>query len=94
MEFGYVEDVTHDYKRHASTTLFEVLNALNGSVLASCTPRHRYQEFLAFLCEINKAVLNELDSSWSANAPTNGTDLAGPDGIRTTLAEPYTKSYK
>ena len=56
MGFGYVEGVTHDYKRHGTTTLFAALNVLNGAVLAACKPRHRHQEFLAFLREIDKAV--------------------------------------
>ena len=43
MGFGYVEGVTHDYKRHGTTTLFAALNVLNGAVLASCKPRHRHQ---------------------------------------------------
>ena len=41
MGFGYVEGVTHDYKRHGTTTLFAALNVLNGAVLATCKPRHR-----------------------------------------------------
>ena len=61
MGFGYVEGVTHDYKRHGTTTLFAALNVLNGAVLASCKPRHRHQEFLSFLREIDKAVPTELD---------------------------------
>ena len=60
MGFGYVEGVTHDYVRHGTTTLFAALNVLNGAVLASCKPRHRHQEFLAFLREIDRAVPNEL----------------------------------
>jgi len=59
--FGYVEGVTHDYKRHGTTTLFAALNVLNGAVLAACKPRHRHQEFLSFLREIDKAVPAELD---------------------------------
>ena len=47
MGFGYAEGVTHDYKRHGTTTLFAALNVLNGAVLASCKPRHRHQEFLS-----------------------------------------------
>ena len=58
---GYVEGVTHDYKRHGTTTLFAALNVLNGAVLAACKPRHRQQEFLSFLREIDKAVPAELD---------------------------------
>jgi len=61
MGFGYVEGVTHDYVRHGTTTLFAALNVLNGAVLASCKPRHRHQEFLTFLREIDKAVPQELD---------------------------------
>ena len=61
MGFGYAEGVTHDYKRHGTTTLFAALNVLNGAVLASCKPRHRHQEFLSFLREIDKSVPAELD---------------------------------
>jgi len=61
MGFGYVEGVTHDYKRHGTTTLFAALNVLNGAVLATCKPRHRHQEFLSFLREIDQAVPAELD---------------------------------
>ncbi len=61
MGFGYVEGVTHDYKRHGTTTLFAALNVLNGAVLASCKPRHRHQEFLSFLREIDQAVPADLD---------------------------------
>jgi putative transposase len=58
---GYVEGVTHDYKRHGTTTLFAALNVLNGAVLTDCKPRHRHQEFLSFLRAIDKAVPAELD---------------------------------
>lgn len=61
MGFGYAEGVTHDYKRHGTTTLFAALNVLNGAVLASCKPRHRHQEFLSFLREIETAVPAELN---------------------------------
>jgi putative transposase len=61
MGFGYVEGVTHDYKRHGTTTLFAALNVLNGSVLTECKPRHRHQEFLSFLREIDRAVPANLD---------------------------------
>ncbi len=61
MGFGYAEGVTHDYKRHGTTTLFAALNVINGAVLASCKPRHRHQEYLSFLREIDKAVPSELD---------------------------------
>jgi len=61
MGLGYVEGVTHDYKRHGTTTLFAALNVLTGAVLSTCKPRHRHQEFLSFLREIDKAVPEHLD---------------------------------
>ena len=59
--FGYAEGVTHDYERHGTTTLFAALNVLDGSVIAQCKPRHRHQEFLAFLRHIEAAVPADLD---------------------------------
>lgn len=61
MGFGYVEGVTHDYVRHGTTTLFAALNLLDGSVISQCKPRHRHQEFLAFLRHIERAVPADLD---------------------------------
>jgi putative transposase len=60
MGLGYVEGVTHDYKRHGTTTLFAALDVLTGAVLSTCKPRHRHQEFLSFLREIDKAVPEHL----------------------------------
>lgn len=61
MGLGYVEGVTHDYKRHGTTTLFAALDVLTGSVISACKQRHRHQEFLSFLREIDKAVPEHLD---------------------------------
>src|SRR6185437_13994294 len=58
---GYAEGMTHDYKRHGTTTLFAALDVFNGSVLADCKPRHRHQEFLSFLRAIEAAVPADLD---------------------------------
>jgi putative transposase len=58
---GYVEGVTHDYKRHGTTTLFAALDVLDGSVIAQCKPRHRHQEFLGFLRTIEANVPKDLD---------------------------------
>ena len=46
---GRAATMTHDYKRHGTTTLFAALNALDGSVIGTCKPRHRHQEWLGFL---------------------------------------------
>ena len=49
---GYVEGVTHDTKRHGTTTLFAALDIATGEVMTPCKPRHRHQEFLQFLRHI------------------------------------------
>ena len=58
---GYVEGVTHDYRRHGTTTLFAALDTATGEVLARCVPRHRHQEFLRFLHHIEANVPEALD---------------------------------
>ena len=58
---GYVEGVTHDYIRHGTTTLFAALDVATGKVLAECKRRHRHQEFLSFLQQIDRNVPNHLD---------------------------------
>jgi len=51
---GRCGTMTHDYKRHGTTTLFAALNVLEGRVIGDCMPRHRHQEFLKFLKRIDK----------------------------------------
>ena len=48
--------MTHDYKRHGTTTLFAALNVLSGEVIGQNTARHRHQEFLHFLNQIDRDV--------------------------------------
>src|SRR5215472_9922989 len=60
MGLGYVEGVTHNYRRHGTTTLFAALYTATGSVLSQCRQRHRHQEYLDFLREIEKNVPKEL----------------------------------
>jgi transposase len=52
---GRAATMTHDYKRHGTTTLFAALNALDGQVIAQCQPRHRHREWLKFLRQIDRA---------------------------------------
>ena len=52
---GIPEKQTHDYKRHGTTTLFAALSMLDGSVIGTCLPRHRHQEFIKFLNVIDEA---------------------------------------
>ncbi len=56
MGLGYLEGCTHDYVRHGTTTLFAALNIATGKLLTQCKPRHRHQEFLAFLRHIDANV--------------------------------------
>lgn len=46
---GRAGTMTHDYKRHGTTTLFAALDVLDGKVLGQCTRRHRHQDFIRFL---------------------------------------------
>ncbi|MBB4133937.1 IS630 family transposase [Gordonia humi] len=58
MQPGQIERRTHDYKRHGTTTLFAALEIATGQVTAAVKPRHRHQEFLAFLRQIDRAYGN------------------------------------
>lgn len=58
---GRAGTMTHDYKRHGTTTLFAALDVATGEVLHECMPRHRHQEFLKFLRKIERSVPPELD---------------------------------
>jgi transposase len=49
MKKGKAGTMTHDYKRHGTTTLFAALDVLDGRVLGRCMQRHRHQEFIRFL---------------------------------------------
>lgn len=51
---GLPETRTHDYKRHGTTTLFAALDILKGFVISKCVKRHRHQEFIRFLNQIDR----------------------------------------
>lgn len=53
--------LTHDYRRHGTTTLFAALNMLDGSIIGECLPRHRHQEYLKFLRKIDRETPSDLD---------------------------------
>ena len=56
MKKGRAGTMTHDYKRHGTTTLFAALNVLEGNVIGRNTQRHRHQEFIRFLNAIEAEV--------------------------------------
>lgn len=58
---GRCGTLTHDYKRHGTTTLFAALSMLDGRVIGDCMPRHRHQEFIRFLSKIDTETAPELD---------------------------------
>ena len=60
MGLGYVEGVTHDYIRHGTTTLFAALDIETGQIVTSCKSRHRHQEYLQFLKQVDSNVPPDL----------------------------------
>jgi transposase len=69
MRPGQIERRTHDYDRHGTTTLFAGFiasitadtNVKAGTVIGTCMPRHRAQEFRKFLDEVERNVPVGLD---------------------------------
>src|SRR5215204_2341529 len=53
---GRCGTMTHDYKRHGTTTLFAVRDVATGTVIGQCMARHRHQEFIRFLNAVEAAV--------------------------------------
>jgi transposase len=53
---GRAGTMTHDYKRHGTTTLFAALNVLDGTVIGRNMQRHRHQEFIRFLNTVEAEV--------------------------------------
>lgn len=58
---GRAATMTHDYKRHGTTTLFAALDVKSAMGIGDCMPRHRAKEFLTFLRRIDRAVRKPRD---------------------------------
>lgn len=58
---GRAGTMTHDYKRHGTTTLFAALNTADGKVISLCQKRHRHQEWIRFLRLIDEATPEDRD---------------------------------
>ena len=73
MKPGRAGTMTHDYKRHGTTTLFAALNILDGTVIGRNMKRHRHQEFIRFLNTIEAQVPTQERSTLSSTTmpPTN-----------------------
>ena len=61
MKKGRAGTMTHDYKRHGTTTLFAALDVATGRVIGQCMRRHRHQEWLRFLRAIDRRTPKALD---------------------------------
>src|SRR6202140_5112523 len=53
---GRAGTMTHDYKRHGTTTLFAALNVATGEVIGECMQKHTHQEFIRFLNAVERTV--------------------------------------
>lgn len=58
---GRCGTMTHDYKRNGTTCLFAALNVAEGTVIGTCYPRHRNEEFLKFMRKINRETPKDMD---------------------------------
>jgi transposase len=58
---GRCGTMTHDYKRHGTTTLFAAIELAQGKLIGTCQPRHRHQEWLKFLRLIDTQTPADLD---------------------------------
>ena len=56
MKPGRAGTMTHDYKRHGTSTLFAALDVVTGKVISQSSKRHRHQEFMKFLNLIEATV--------------------------------------
>jgi len=50
---GRCGTMTHDYKRNGTTTLFAALELVEGRLIGTCMQRHRHQEWIKFLKQID-----------------------------------------
>jgi transposase len=58
---GRCGTLTHDYQRHGTTTLFAAIDTTEGKLIGSCMPRHRHQEWIKFLMQIDQQTPTHLD---------------------------------
>jgi hypothetical protein len=63
MQPGLIERRSADYYRHGTSTLFAALDIATGQVTAALKQRHRHQEFLAFLKQVERGYRHVVDSN-------------------------------
>jgi transposase len=52
---------SHDYERHGVTSLFAAMDVASGVTISNCYRKHRHQEFLRFLQQIEETLPRGLD---------------------------------
>jgi Homeodomain-like domain len=84
MKPGRAGTMTHDYKRHGTTTLFAALNVLDGTVIGHNMKRHRHQEFIRFLNTIEAYRSEKRSTPSSTTTPLTNIPRCAPGlpGIR------------
>ena len=68
MKEGQPATTTHDDKRNGTTTLFAALNTLDGTDIGHRSERHRHQEFIVFLDQVDREVPASRTSCRSTSA--------------------------
>jgi transposase len=58
---GRCGTMTHDYKRNGTTTLFAAIEMTEGRLIGTCMSKHRHQEWIKFLRQIDAETPAELD---------------------------------
>ena len=90
MSPGQAERRTPDYVRNGTTSLFAALNVATGAVIGKCYRRHRQQEFLKFLNEIDaqdragagrRRSTSILDNYGTHKTPSGEAVVRAPPGV-------------
>jgi len=58
---GRCGTMTHDYKRNGTTTLFAAIEMTEGRLIGTCMSKHRHQEWIKFLKQIDAETSAKLD---------------------------------
>ena len=88
---GRAATMTHDYKRHGTTTLFAALDVKSGLVIGDCLPRHRAREFLTLPHAASTAPSSNPATSTSCSTTTPPTRPPRSEpGWRHTRASSFT----
>lgn len=79
LNVGHIKTKSHDYYRHGTTTLFAALNYLDGTLISTLQQKHRNEEWLRFLKQIDDETPDDLDlhlivDNYSAHKHKNVTD--------------------